>query len=229
MVTTTTHSIDLAGREVTGKKVNRLRRQGIVPVHLYGGGKEPLSLQGEGQVLAKLLPEVGTNVPVAVSATGEDGETICFVREVQRHPVTESLLHVDFMRVDAAQTLRADVPIILDGNAPAVRDGGTLVQQMTTLAVEALPLEMPASIVVDISGLVEFEMGIYVSDLVVGPNVELLVEPGEMVCRVLPPRKLEEFELIEEAAEVEGLEGEEGEGEEGDTAETTTDDSVGRE
>ena len=214
MATDTRYSVDLASRSVTGKKVGRLRRQGIVPVHIYGGEKGPVSLQTDGHTLSRLLPDVGTNVPVGVSVPGEDGETICFVREVQRHPVSEALLHVDFMRVDAEQRLRAEVPIILTGESPGVRDGGTLVQQITSVPVEALPLEMPASIEVDVSGLETFDSAIHVSDLATRTNVDILSDLEDVICRVLPPRKLEEgIDLIEGELEEgeEGAEGEDGE------------------
>ena len=211
MATDTRYSVDLASRSVTGKKVGRLRRRGIVPVHLYGGDKGPVSLQADGHTLSRMLPEVGTNVPVAVSVPGEVGETICFVREVQRHPVSEDLLHVDFMRVDAEQRLRTEVPLVFVGEALAVRDGGTLLQQMSSLPVEALPLEMPASIEVDISGLTSFDMVVHVRDLSTSVNVDILSEPEDVICRVLPPRKLEGFELEEMAEDGEGaVEGEAG-------------------
>ena len=221
MATDTRYSVDLASRSVTGKKVGRLRREGIVPVHVYGGEKGPVSLQADGHTLSRLLPDVGTNVPVGVSVPGEDGETICFVREVQRHPVSEDLLHVDFMRVDAEQRLRADVPLILIGDAPAVRDGGTLVQQMSSVPVEALPLEMPASIEVDVSGLDAFDAAVQVSHLVTRANVDILSDAEDVICRVLPPRKLEEgIDLIEGELEegAEDAEGEEGEASEEESA-----------
>ena len=221
MATDTRYSVDLASRSVTGKKVGRLRREGIVPVHVYGGEKGPVSLQADGHTLSRLLPDVGTNVPVGVSVPGEDGETICFVREVQRHPVSEDLLHVDFMRVDAEQRLRADVPLILIGDAPAVRDGGTLVQQMSSVPVEALPLEMPASIEVHVSGLDAFDAAVQVSHLVTRANVDILSDAEDVICRVLPPRKLEEgIDLIEGELEegAEDAEGEDGEASEEESA-----------
>ena len=187
MATDTRYSVDLASRSVTGKKVGRLRRQGIVPVHIYGGEKGPVSLQADGHTLSRMLPDVGTNVAVGVNVPGEAGETICFVREVQRHPVSEALLHVDFMRVDAEQRLRADVPLVMLGEAPAVRDGGTLVQQMSSVPVEALPLEMPASIEVDVSGMEAFDTSVHISDLAITAGVDILAEAEDVICRVLPP------------------------------------------
>ena len=113
-----------------------------------------------------MLPRVGANIPLTVEVEDQKGEDICFVREVQRHPVTEDVLHVDFLRVDVQQTIRAEVPIILQGSAPAAREsGGTLLQPLQNLLVEALPMNIPASVEVDVSELDDFEKGVYVRDL----------------------------------------------------------------
>ena len=203
-------SIKLSPRTVTGKKVKRLRLQGIIPVHVYGRDLGPSSLQAEDNVLQRILPSVGTNVPLSVEVEGEKGESVCFVREVQRHPVTEALLHVDFMRVDVSRTLQAEVPIVLVGMAPAVRQlGGTLLQPLQNILVESLPMNIPASIELDVSGLEDFEMSIYVSDVTVDPAVTLVTDPNELIARVSAPRIEIEEEAEEEIEEVE--EGEEGE------------------
>ena len=210
--------LSLAPRAVTGKKVKRLRQEGKVPVHLYGGSIESQTLQVDAQVLRRILPQVGGNVPLTVAVDGRKGDNICFVREVQRHPVTEEVLHVDFLRVEATQTVTAEVPIILEGEAPAVRNmGGTLVQPMQTLQVESLPTDMPAAIPMDVSGLEDFEKAIRVSDVVLATGVTILADPAQMIARVMPPRIEEEPEVPEEEAELE--EGEELEGaEEGEAA-----------
>ena len=208
-------TLKLSTRTLARKKVKLLRRQGIVPVHVYGQAKEPQALQVEAQVLRRILPRVGTNVPLSVEVEGQKGESICFVREVQRHPVTEDVLHVDFMRVDVSRTIRSEIPIVLTGNAPAVRDlNGTVMRPIQTLLVESLPMNVPASVELDVSHLDDFEKGVYVRDAVVDPSVTVLTDPDELVARVAPPRievveepEVEEGELEEGA---EGVEGEEG-------------------
>lgn len=208
------HSLSLSQRSVTGKKVKQLRRQGILPVHMYGSGIDSQSLQVEAGVLRRLLPQVGTNIPVSVKIDGSDDENICFVREVQRHPVTEDLLHIDFIRVDITQTISAEVPISLIGSAPATQRGGTLLQPLTTLLVEALPMDIPASIEADVSGLDDFEKSIVVSDIAVSDNVTVLTDSDEFVARVSPPR-VETEDLFDVSDEEEGEEGdEEGDAEE---------------
>ncbi len=204
-------NLSLSQRTVTGKKVKRLRRQGILPVHMYGAGIESQELQVEAGELRRILPRVGTNIPVSVAVDGSDDENICFVREVQRHPVTEDLLHVDFIRVDVTQTISAEVPITLIGNAPATQQGGTLLQPLTSLLVEALPMNIPASVEADVSGLDDFEKSIVVSDITVADNVTVLTDSDEFVARVTPPRvETDSFDL-EDEEEFEGEEGVEGE------------------
>lgn len=200
-------TLSLSQRAVTGKKVKRLRKQGILPVHMYGRGIDSQSLQGETGELRRVLLRVGTNIPVSVRVEGDDSENICFVRDVQRHPVTEDLLHIDFLRVDVTQTISAEVPITLVGSAPATQQGGTLLQPLTTLLVEALPMDMPSSVQADISDLDDFEKSIVVGDITVGPNVTVLTDSDEFVARVSPPRVeaeifgISEDEEAEEAAE----------------------------
>ena len=210
-----TLTLKLSPRSVRGKKVKQLRRGGLVPVHFYGRGTEPLAMQVEAGVLRRLISRAGQNIPIAVELEGRSGENICFVREVQRHPVTEDFLHVDFLRVDVSQTMRAEVPIRLEGDAPAARDlGGTLLQTLNSLDVEGLPMNIPASITVDVTGLDDFEKAIRVGDLVVSAEVEVMADPDQMVVRVLVPRIEEEEEEVEEGMEpAEGDEGEAAEGE----------------
>ena len=211
-----TLSITLSPREVTGKKVSRLRQEGVVPVHFYGPGVDSTSLQADFLALRSVLISAGRNVPITVKVAGEKGEDICFVRETQLHPVTEELLHVDFYRVDVSQTVRAEVPIILEGEPPAVRNlGGILLQPFDTLEVEALPLDMPESFRIDVTVLEDFTSSVRIEDIEVEEGVNILRDHVEMIARVVAPR-IEEEEVPETDEELELAEGEEApEGEEG--------------
>ena len=208
-------ALKLSPRTITRKKVKGLRRNGVVPVHLYGRGTESQSLQVDVGVLRRVLNRAGGNVPITVEVEGQKGENICFVREVQRHPVTEDLLHVDFLWVDVSRMMRAEIPILLRGDAPAVRNlGGTLLQPLASLEVESLPMNMPASFELDVSGLDDFEKAVRVGDIQVDANVTVLREASEMVARVARPRVEEEPEVGEEIEELEeGVEGAEVDGE----------------
>ena len=206
-------TLKLDRRTVIGKKVKRLRQRGVIPVHIYGADMGPENLQVDDNTLNRLLLQVGSNIPVSVEYEGQGDEKVCFVREVQRHPVTEEVIHVDFLRVDVTQTVSAEVPLVLTGSSLAVTEmAGTLLQNVQSLLIEALPMNMPAEVTVDISSLVDFDASIQVSDAFVPGDVTVLNDPDDTIARVAPPRL--ETEIEEE--EGEEVEGEEGEGEEGE-------------
>ena len=189
-------------RTVTGKKVRTLRRDGVVPIHMYGRGIESQSLQAEARVLGVVLPQAGTNVPITIDVDGQDGENVCFVRQVQRHPVSEALLHVDFQRVDITQKVTAEVPLLIEGASPAVLEmDGTLLQTLASVSVEALPMSMPASFTVDISGLDDFDKTIRVASLETDDDVTILNDGDEMIATVVPPRVEEEEVPVDEDLE----------------------------
>ena len=211
-------TLKLDNRTVTGKKVRQLRRQGLLPVHVYGADIQPANLQVDDRTLNRLLPIVGSNIPVSVEYDGGNDENICFVREVQRHPVTDAVIHVDFLRVDVTRTITAEVPLTLTGVSPAVSQmAGTLLQNLQSLLIEALPMSMPAEIEVDISGLVDFDASLQVGDVEVPDDVTVMNDLSDSIARVAPPRlevELEEEGLEEGEETAEGEEGEETESEE---------------
>ena len=199
-------TLELEPRDLLGKKVETLRKSGLLPVHMYGPDIDSLSLQGDLKLLARLVLEVGTNIPVSVTVKGSDNVNMCFVREIQRHPVTENILHVDFLRVDTSKAVRAEVPIILEGLAPASQRGGTLMQPLQNLIIEALPMDIPVSLEISVAGLDDFEKSLYVSDLSIPENITLISSSDDLIARVVPPR-IEEEEVVastEEDAMTEG-------------------------
>jgi len=192
-------------REITGKKVSGLRNDGLTPIHMYGPEIESSPLQCDSKILDRVITDAGTNIPVTVNVDGGEQDNLCFIREVQYHPVTNKVLHVDFMKVQVGKSVRAQVPISVIGTSPAVRTmGGTLLQPLLTLTVEALPLEIPKMITLQAELLVDFETNFYVSDIEVDEGVNVINTASEMVASVVAPR-------------VERLESED---EEGDEAET---------
>ena len=197
--------VKLSNRSIFGKKVANLRKAGIMPVHLYGGDTGSLSLQGDYAEISKLLPRVGLNIPVSVVL--EDGKAgeICFVREVQIHPLTQDILHVDFMRVDVKSKITASVPIEVVGDSPAVRLlGGTLILNLQLINVESLPLNVPEKFTIDITPIEDFETAIHVSDLSVEDDVTITNPSDALVARVAPPRVEVEEVSDEDAEDAEG-------------------------
>jgi len=210
-------SLTVLPREITGKKVSTLRRDGITPVHLYGSGIDSQSLQAETATIGKVITQAGTNVPVNIVIEGQNSENICFVREVQFHPVTERLVHVDFIRVDVTKPIRANVPINIDGLAPAVRNlGGTLLQPLQSVTVEALPMDIPIVYTLQADSLIDFDTNLYVRDLDISDTVEIINDDDELVAGVVAPRIEREVSVI--GSDAEGTDGEATEGGEADSA-----------
>ena len=219
MVTNEQPSITLSDRQVVGKKVKALRRAGFIPVHYYGSGLKSLTLQAAVSTLRKVVDEVGANIPVVVDVEGTAGSDICLVREVQWHPVNGSLLHVDFMRVDVTELVIAEVPVVLIGESEAVRElGGVIIQPFQTLPVEALPLNMPKDVAVDITSLLMFGDAVRLGDIALSKDFTILRDDDDLLVTVQEPR-IEE-EIVEEEEGLEGEDLEEGEdAEEGEAAE----------
>jgi large subunit ribosomal protein L25 len=209
-------------REVLGKKVRALRRSGMIPANIYGQRLESLAVQLPAETLKLLLRDHGRNEIVYLQVDGE--ERPAFIRTIQKNPVTDAVLHVEFLQVSLTQKVKITVPIHLTGVAPAVETfGGVLVQQLNSVSVEALPTNIPTSIEVDVSVLTELEQALHISDVIPPEGAVILQDPESAVARIATPAaeraeeiEAEEAEAAAAAAEAgeEAPEGEEsGEGE----------------
>jgi len=207
-------------RSVLGKKVKTLRRQGITPANVYGHGIPSQAVQLPTPDLARTIRVVGRNTMVQLHVEGEKKRRPVFMRTVQRNPITDEFLHVDFYQVSLKEKIRIEVPLVIVGEAPAVSDyQGILLQSVNVVGMEGLPGDLPPHIEVDVSGLEEIGDAIHVKDLEVSPDVTVLAEPELVVAKVAAPRLIEEVEEeVEEGAEVpeEGAEEEKAEAEEGE-------------
>ena len=196
-------------RDTLGKKVRFLRRQGIMPVHVFGHGIESMALQCDSAELRHVLAEAGKTKLINLKIGKARKPRNVVVREIQRNPRTSELLHVDFYQVRMEEEIKVDVPIVLVGEAPALKSKSSmLVQELSTLAIECLPDKIPASVEVDLSSLEEAEEALHVRDLVLGEGVTILDDPDRIVAKIsiLPTEKLEEVvaeEVVEEAVEAE--------------------------
>ena len=207
-MTTNAVEIELNPRELMGKKAGRLRRAGIVPVHLYGPGMEPRALQCNASQLIRVLATAGAATPIHITIQGEPGNHLAFAREIQWDPKRDDLLHVDLLAADISRPVTAQVPIVLIGESAGARTvSGTVMHQLRTVDIQALPLEMPSEIELDISVMEEPDSVIRVSDLLIPENATLLSDVEELVVRIELPRVEVEVE-VEEGLE----EGEEGAG-----------------
>ena len=192
-------------RVVTGKKVAALRRSGVLPGNVYGKGLESISIQVKTEELDRALKASEANEVLDLRITGEADTRPVVVQKMQRHPITMSPLHAEFYQVSLTEKMHAEVPLIVIGQSEAVVTyNGVLMNAVTSIMVEALPLDLPSSIEVDITTLVELEQSLHVGDLPIPSNVTVLTDAEVMVVKVSTPRVSVEGE--EEAAAAEGVE-----------------------
>ena len=189
-------TLEAEARTTLGKKVGALRRSGITPIHVYGSGFDSQTLQADTHVLIQTLSQVGFTTPLTVKVAGD--EHFVVVREIQRHPVTEQLLHVDLITLSRTDRRQAAVPLHFEGESLAAREEGAQVfEDLHALEVEALPTEIPSLLVVDISRLTEADSVIHAADIELPANVTLVTDPEASVARIVHRRA-----AVDEEAEV---------------------------
>ena len=187
MTTQAQISLEAQARTHFGHQNKALRRNGLTPIHVYGLGEESLALQAPAHDVALTISKVGRTTPLALTVNGE--ELIVMVREIQRHPVTDSLIHVDLLRISRTEKLRVQVPIQLQGEAPAARaDGMALSQDLHDAEVEALPFDIPSVIAIDISEMRQPDSVILLRDLPLPTGALLIGEPETVVVRIMARR-----------------------------------------
>jgi large subunit ribosomal protein L25 len=198
------------------RPAGRLRREGRLPGVVYGLGEESVSVTVNAHQLGTILSsKSGANTLITLQIDGRD--QLALARQIQRDAVKGSLVHVDFVRVRADQTIQAEVRLDLQGEAEGVSNGGMLEQLMHTLTVEGKPGQLPNEIAHDVSAL---ELGdqLHVGDIKVPAGIIVVNDAEELIATISMPRGLE----AEEAAEGEEVEGEAAEGAEGEAADEST-------
>ncbi|MBI5240529.1 MAG: 50S ribosomal protein L25 [Elusimicrobia bacterium] len=166
----------------TKKQLSALRDEKRLPGIVYGGDKPPLHVALSEKELLAARKKGGANAILHLE-TGKATETV-IVKELQRHPVNDRLVHADFQRISMTEKITAKVPIHVTGEAPGVKnDGGTLQYELREIAVRALPKDIPQSLTVDISKL-NIGMHAEVKELSIPAGVELVAAPDLRVVSV---------------------------------------------
>ena len=200
--------LHVSTRKLMGKKSRFLRRQGITPVHLFGYDTEPMALQCETIQLKQVLKTAGKTKLVGLRVDKHKKPRNVVVREVQKNAISGELVHVDFFQVSMEEKIKVEVPVVLVGEAPALKSKTNMMaHELAAVEIECLPDRIPETIQVDISGLVEDDQAIQVKDLVLGEGVVALSNPEQVIVRIAP-LKIEKVEKPVVAEVV--AEGEEG-------------------
>ncbi len=200
--------LSVFNREILGKKVKHLRRQGITPVHLFGHGIKSLALQCETGELERVLGQAGHTGLVSLKVDNEKRSRSVVIREFDRDWRKGQLLHVDFYQVRMGEKIKLEVPVALVGEAPALESKShVLDHELETLTVECLPAKIPANFEVDISSLTEQGQMIRVKDIIVDEDITVLNDPDLVVVKIgyRHVEKIEE-EVVEVVEEEEAVE-----------------------
>ncbi|MDP3804876.1 MAG: 50S ribosomal protein L25 [Candidatus Omnitrophota bacterium] len=197
-----------AVRSATGKKVAKdLRAKGIIPANVYKAGKGALSLQVSMEAFNEVLhTKAGENVIITLNISGEGSpkDKTVLIKEIQRQPVRDTILHVDFNEISLTETLKVNVPLVSRGEAVGVKiDGGVLEHVIRELQIECLPTAIPEKIEADVSSL-KIGDAIHVKDVKIPEGIKVLNDP-ELIAMIVKPPKVEapKEEVAEESVEPE--------------------------
>jgi large subunit ribosomal protein L25 len=195
-------TLTVSKRERLGsRETRRLRKQGLIPGVLYGR-EDPIAISVDERELRRALTGAGglhSILDVQVDGTGTSHASI--LKDYQQDKVRGNVTHIDLQEVRLDQTLQATVTVQLTGgeDAPGVREGGVLSQPLREIQVEALPLEVPEHIDLDVSHMAMGDT-LRISDIRVADSVKLLDDPETVVATVTAPTREEEPEAAEGAA-----------------------------
>lgn len=194
--------INATKRTVIGKQVSALRRASKLPGVIYGHKIDPIAITMDLKESTRVLNTTTSSSVITLNVEGT--EYAALVRERQRDVLKNRFIHVDFQAVSQTEKIRAEVNIVVEGHAPAVKDfNGVVVEGLTSITVEALPKDLPERFVVDLSTLMQIGDSITLRDITIPTGVEVLDSLDEMIILITAPAA----EEVEEVAEVEAVEG----------------------
>jgi large subunit ribosomal protein L25 len=201
-------SLTVKPRKELGKKVKSLRDKGILPGVLYGPKTKAQNLEINQKEFDKIYKQAGESSLISLDL--DKKKLIVLIHQVQLDPITSSPVHVDFLLPSLTEEISAKVPLVFEGEAPAVKElGGTLVKSISEVEVKALPEKLPHEIKVDVTSIKTFEDSILIKNLVLPEGVKIIKGQDDIIAFVASPQKIEEElekpieEKVEEVGKVE--------------------------
>ena len=197
--------LDVALREDSGTRSSKkLRQDGMIPAVYYYHGEENINLQLDRKSFLRTLHS-GQHV-FEIDLKGK--QTFVMIKELQYHPVTDDIIHVDLLRVRRSEKMNISVPLVLTGTAAGVKEGGVLSQALTQLEISCLPTDVPENVTFDVSNL-HINESLHVDAIEVGENMEIVTNGDLMFVSIQPPtveveaveEDIEEDETLEEGEE----------------------------
>jgi large subunit ribosomal protein L25 len=193
-------------------KIRDPKNQGAdkISAVVYGPDVTNASIELDYAEFKKVLKQAGESSLIELNVEGEKEKRLVLVHEIQKDPVEDYFMHIDFLQPNLKEETEAEVPLVFEGESPAVKDlGGTLVKNMSEIEVSALPQDLPHEIKVSLESLKTFEDRILVKDLVLPNNVKATANPEEIVALVAAQENVEEelaSEIKENVEDVEKVE-----------------------
>ncbi len=195
-------TIEAQRREMTGKKVKRLRQIGIMPASVYGKDFKSMTVQMDAKEANMMFEEHGESGLIDLQIEKETFPVL--FKNPQFHPVTGDLVHVDMYKVDLKEKTTVEVPIEIIGESASAKMGNVLINVIDSVEVEALPTDLPENFVVDISKLATLEDMITVADLEYDKEImTIMTDPEQVIVKTEEPKE-EEIVMEETLPEVEG-------------------------
>ncbi len=200
-------SIVVQKRDVTGTRATRrLRKSGLIPGVIYGHGNDAVLISIDPHALRDALgTSAGTHAVLDVTVEGEKAGHKTIVKELELDRVKQTVTHVDLQEIRLDETIETAVAVSFEGESVGVKEGGMLDESTREVTIRGLVTAIPEHLVLDISGL-DVNDTAKVSDLVVPEGIEVLNDADEVLCSVLPPRKVEVEEGVEGEGILEGVE-----------------------
>lgn len=188
-------------RDIFGRKTKKGRKEGLIPAVVYGRAIKSINIWVDALDFSRLLKKSGESTIIELDVDGKEKRNV-IIYEMQRDPITNKNIHVDFFQVRMDEEIETEVELVYIGEAPAVREaGGVLVKSIDKITVKCLPADLPSEINVDISVLKTFDDRIIVGDLKISDKIKIELELETVLASVAPPRSEEELEGLESKVE----------------------------
>jgi len=205
MMATSYYKLEIENRKSVGKKASKLiRRAGKIPSVLYYKGEKPVSISIDKQLLNQAIKSDQRIYEVEIDSESQ----YVMIKEAQYHPITDEIIHIDFMRVRRSEKMTISVPITLVGKPAGVTEGGILSQSMTQIEISCFPTNVPESIEVNVDHL-DINSSVSVGDVTVDDeDIEIISAAELSIASVIPPAVEEEPVIAEEVLDDEAVDGE---------------------
>lgn len=187
-------------REITGKKVDQLRKEDLIPAIMYGHDVKPQNLAVNYLDFSRVYEKAGESALIELEVEGKKANVL--VHDLQNDSMSGRISHIDFFQVNMKEEVETEIPLEFVGESGAVKElGGVLIKSLDEISVKCLPADLPEKYEIDLSKLATFDDVIAVKDLQVSEKIEILSDPETIIASVQEPRSQEELESLETKVE----------------------------